>query len=205
MTITEKIENIVKNLKTRKSKNIIYISLICICVGWFGYRFFAVFSEGNTDVFNIVRDDLANGTPIEILVVKKTDGVLYEPITIKNNRAYVSGARIGLFKTGQKVGDCKIVSVSRNIDLDTGMHIIKTSHCDNGLKYVEIQKNGVYVPVSAVHGNTVYIVDNDVARAQNIEIGGRDMQNVLISSGINDGDLLILSNVKDGQKIRSIK
>lgn len=205
MTINEKIENVIKKLKTRKSKNIIYIVLVCIGVGWFGHRFYAVFSEGNTDVFNIVRNDLKNGTPIETMRALKSDGVLYEPVTIQNNRAYVSGTRVGLFKAGQKIGDCKIISVSRNIDLDTGMHVIKTSNCGDGLKYVEIQKHGIYIPVSAVHGNIVYVVDNNIARAQNVKIGGRDIKNVLIDSGINNEDLIILSDVKDNQKIKIMK
>ena len=205
MTITEKIENIVKKLKTRKSKNIIYCLVVGALVLVFGYRFYVVARERGTDVFNITRNNIENGTPVEILTMSETDGVLYEPITIKNNRAYVSGARINTFKVGQKIGDCKIVSVSHNIDLDTGMHVIKTDKCSNGLQYVEIAKRGLYVPISAVRGNSVYVVDSGVARSRDIIISGRDLQNVLVKSGLQNGDVVILSDVKDGEKIKIIK
>lgn len=205
MITSEKIENIVKKLKTRKSKNIIYSIIVGVLVLVFGYRFYSVAREHNTDVFNIIRNNVETGIPVEVLSVSETDGVLYEPLTIKNNRAYVSGARINTFKPGQKIGDCKIVSVSRNIDLDTGMHVVRTSNCKDGLQYVEIVQHGFFVPVSAVHGNAVYIADSGVARSQDIIISARDVQNVLVKSGLQDGDIVILSDVKDGEKIKIIK
>ena len=148
---------------------------------------------------------MKNGTPVEILKMNENDGFLYEPITIKNNRAYVSGARVDLFKPGQTLGDCKIIHVSRNIDLDSGIHVIKTSKCEDGLKYVQNVKKGFFIPVSAVHGNSVYVAESGVAHLRDVEIIGRDMQNVLIKKGINEDDLVILSDVNDGQKIRIIK
>jgi len=205
MTILENIEILIKKLHTRKSKNIIYLILVALVVGAFAYRFSVIAKEGNTEVFNIIRNDLANGTPIETLKMNQTDGILYQPITIKNNRAYVSGARVDLFKSGQKIGGCKIVSVSQKLDLDTGMYVIKTDKCDDGLQYAENKKYGFYVPTSAVYGNVVYIADNGFARARQIEIAGRDANNVLIVSGINDGDVIILSHVKDNQKIQIVK
>ena len=205
MTKTEMIENFLKKLKTRKNKNIIYIIVAVLILGTFGYRFYSVIHERNFDVFNIVRNNIAMGTPVDVLEMQKTNGVLYEPITIKNNRAYVSGVRVNMFHAGQKVGNCKIVSVSHNIDLDTGMHVIKTSGCSNGLQYAENTKYGFYIPVSAIYGNTVYIADGDVARSVNIEIENRDMQNALIKSGIKSGDIVILSNVSENQKIKVVK
>ena len=181
------------------------VVLISIAVACFGYRFYRVASEGNTNVFNIVRNDLKNGTPVETLIATQTKGVLYEPITIKNNRGYVSGVRVKLFYNGQNMGDCKIVSVSKDIDLDSGMHVIKTSKCKDGLKYAENIKTGFLVPTSSVRGNTVYVADAGVARMRNVEIDGHDAQNVLIKSGINDGDVIILSDIKDGQKIKIVK
>jgi len=202
LTKTEIIENIVKKLKTRKSKTVIYTIVVILVVCAFAYRFFAVVQENNFDVFNIIRNNEANGTPVSVLGMKKRDGVLLEPLTIKNNRAYVSGARISLFKPGQKIGKCKIISVSHNIDLDTGMHVIKTSGCENGLQYAENVKNGFYVPVSALRGNAVYVVNNGVAELRKIVIENRDMNNALVKSGLNLGDLVILSNVKNGEKIK---
>ena len=178
---------------------------IALVVGCFAYRFYSVAKENSTQVFSIARNDIENGTPVETLKIMEQDGVLYEPLNVKNNRAYVSGARVKMFRAGQKMGDCKIVSVSKNIDLYTGMHVIKTSNCSDGLKYVEYAKRGFYVPVSSVYRNVVYIADGDVARVRNIEIGGQDSQNVLIKSGLKNGDIVILSNVQDNEKIKIVK
>ncbi|MBR3511111.1 MAG: hypothetical protein IKN73_03555 [Alphaproteobacteria bacterium] len=204
MTKTERIENIVKKLKTRKSKGIIYTIVIFCVAALFGYRFYAVSQENNFEVFNIIRDNMENGLPVEVLNMEKTDGVLMEPLTVKNNTAYVSGARIKYFKSGQKMDNCKIVSVSSEIDLDSGMYVIKTDKCVDGLHYAENKKNGFYVPVSAIRGNSVYVVNNGVAQIRDIVIDNRDAQNVLIKSGLESGDIVILSNVQNNQKIKII-
>ena len=205
MITTEKFEQIVKNFYTPKNKKIIYITLGVLAVLVVGYRFYSVAKESNFKVFNIIRNNAAQGTPITVLEMKKTNGVLLEPLTIKNNRGFVSGARISSFKSGQKIDDCKIVSVSHNIDLDTGMHIIKTAKCKDGLQYVEKEKNGFYIPVSAIHGNVVYVENSGVAKMREIVIEDRDAQNVLIKSGITDGDIVILSNVTENEKVKVIK
>ncbi len=202
LTKTEIIERIVKKLKTRKSKSIIYMVFIGLILCAFAYRFYSVSKENNFEVFNIVRNNAQNGVPVRVLNVQKTDGVLLEPLTIKNNRGFVLGARLPYFKSGQKVGDCRIASVSHNIDLDTGMHVIKTSGCKDGLQYVENKKNGFYVPVSALRGSTVFVVNDGVAQSREIVIENRDSENALIKSGITDGDIVILSSVQDGEKIK---
>lgn len=202
LTKTEIIERIVKKLKTRKSKSIIYMVFIGLILCAFAYRFYSVSKENNFEVFNIVRNNAQNGVPVRVLNMQKTDGVLLEPLTIKNNRGFVSGARLPYFKSGQKVGDCRVVSVSHSIDLDTGMHVIKTSGCKDGLQYVENKKNGFYVPVSALRGSAVYVVNDGVAQLREIVIENRDSENALIKSGINDGDIVILSSVQDGEKIK---
>lgn len=202
LTKTEIIENIVKKLKTRKSKAVIYTIVVTLVVCAFAYRFYAVSKENNFEVFNIIRNNAKNGVPVQVLDMQKTDGVLLEPITIKNNRAFVSGKRLAAFKAGQKVGNCRVVSVSQNIDLDTGMHVIKTSGCENGLQYAENTKNGFYVPVSALRGNAVYVAQDGVAELREIVIENRDMNNALVKSGLNFGDVVILSNVKNGEKIK---
>lgn len=202
LTKTERIENIVKKLKTRKSKNVIYTIIISLIVAVFVYRFWSVSNENNFEVFNIVRNNAQNGVPVRVMEMQKTDGVLYEPLTIKNNRAFVSGVRLSAFKAGQKVGNCKIVSVSHNIDLDTGMHVIRTSGCADGLQYAENVKNGFYVPVSALNGNAVFVVENGIAQSREVVIENRDLENALIKSGINAGDVVILSSVQNGEKIK---
>lgn len=202
LTKTERIENIVKKLHTRKSKNVIYTIIVVLIVAVFAYRFWSVSNENNFEVFNIVRHDAQNGVPVRVLEMQKTDGVLYEPLTIKNNRAFVSGVRLSAFKAGQKVGNCKIISVSQNIDLDTGMHVVRTSGCADGLQYAENKKNGFYVPVSALNGNSVFVVENGIAQSREIVIENRDLENALIKSGINAGDVVILSSIQNGEKIK---
>lgn len=201
-TNTEKIESIIKKLKTRESKKIIYTIIISIVVCIFAFRFYMVAKENNFDVFNIIRNNEKNGTPVYVMEMKKTDGVLLEPLTIKNNRGFVSGKRLHLFRAGQKIGNCKIISVSNKIDLDTGMHIVKTSGCTNGLQYVENTKNGFYVPVSALRGNSVYVSENGIAKLREIIVENRDSENALIKSGLNEGDIVILSNVQENEKIK---
>ena len=202
LTKTERIENVVEKLETRKSKVIIGLILAILVLFAFSYRFYVIEQENHFEVFNIIRHNASNGVPVRVLEMQKTDGVLFEPLTIKNNRGFVSGVRIGLFKIGQKIGNCKITSVSKNIDLDTGMYVIKTNGCEDGLQYVENRKSGFYVPVSALHGNTVFVVSEGVAQSREVVIENRDMQNALIKSGINEGDIVILSNVQDGEKIK---
>ena len=202
LTKTEIIENIVKKLKTRKSKSVIYAVILVLVASAFAYRFYAVAMENNFEVFNIIRHNQQNGVPVKVLNVHNRQGVLLEPLTIKNNRAFVSGARLSFFKVGQNIGNCKIVSVSNRIDLDTGMHVIKTSGCADGLQYVENKKSGFYVSVSALHGNAVYVVNNGVAQLREVVIENRDMENALIKSGLNIGDIVILSNVQNSEKVK---
>lgn len=192
-------------MKTRKAKNITYLVCFTLFFVTFAYRFYVVEAERNASVFNIIRNNASNGTPVNVIEVSGQDGILHEPVNIKNNRAYVAGNRVGMFRAGQNVGDCKISYVSNNIDLDTGMYVIKTSKCTDGLRFIENKKHGFYVPVSAISGNYVYVVNGDVARKQEVVISGRDLQNAVIQSGLNNGDMVILSNVKDNQKIRVVK
>ena len=202
LTKTEIIERIVKRLKTRRSKAVIYAIILVLIACAFAHRFYAVSSENNFEVFNIIRNNAENGVPVQVLDMEKTDGVLLEPLTIKNNRGYVTGARLSFFKSGQKIGACRVVSVSHNIDLDTGMHVVKTSGCKDGLQYAENIKNGFYVPVSALHGNAVFVAENGIAQYREVIIENRDSNNALIKSGINAGDVVILSNVQNGEKIK---
>ncbi len=203
--ITAQIEKLIKKLKTRKSKNIIYLIVICFVVSVFAFRFYTVAAERNCAVFNIVRNNIENGTPVKVLEMQEQDGFLYEPLNVKNNRAYVSSERLKFFHVGQSLGDCKIVYVSKRLDLDSGMYVIKTANCDDGLKYAENKKYGFYVPLSSVYNNAVYIVNNGIAEKREVVIKARDSQNVLIKSGLQNGDVVILSNVKNNEKIQIIK
>lgn len=198
-------EKIAENLKTKKMKRFFAILTIAILIGWVVFRFAAVASENSRHVFNASRVAEAQGTPIEVITVSRTDGVLREPITVKNNRALVSGARAAKLRAGQKIGDGKIVSVSRKIDYDTGMHVVRTSGVTDGLQFAEISGNGFYVPISAIENNTLMIVEDGVATTRNVVIAAQDAAMAQITSGLNDGDRVVLSHVQDGTKVKVIK
>ncbi|MBQ8473765.1 MAG: hypothetical protein IJ500_02790 [Alphaproteobacteria bacterium] len=198
-------EKIAENLKTTKMKRFFTILLIAVLVGWVIFRFAAVASENSRHVFNAARVAIDQGTPIEAITVSRTDGVLREPIAVKNNRALVSGARVEKLRAGQKIGDGKIVSVSRNIDYDTGMHVVRTSGVSDGLQFAEISGNGYYVPVSAIENGVVMVVDGDVADARHVTVAAQDASVAYITGGLNDGDRVILSHVNPGTKVRVIK
>ena len=85
------------------------------------------------------------------------------------------------------------------------MYVIKTANCSDGLKYAQNKKRGFYVPVTAVYGNTVYVVNQGRACVREIGIIARDSQNVLVKSGLNNGDIVILSNVQKDEKIQIVK
>lgn len=205
MNVFSNLNLIIQKCKTRTAKIIFLILLGVIVVGWFAYRFAVVSYERNLPVVNVTRINLENGTPVVVNEIKYKKDFLYEPLNVKYNRAYVSGARIKSFKAGQSLGSCNIVSVSNNIDLNTGMHVIQTNNCKDGLLYVKIPYEGLFVPSSAVFGNVVYVVNGDKAEVRKVDVVARDLQNVLVKSGIQDGDVVIMSTVQDGQKIKVMK
>lgn len=198
-------EKIAENLKTKKMKQFFAILTIAILIGWVVFRFAAVASENSRHVFNAARVAIDQGMPIEAITVSRTDGVLREPIAVKNNRALVSGARVVKLRAGQKIGNGTITSVSRKIDYDTGMHVVRTSGVADGLQFAEISGNGFYLPVSAIENNTVMVVEDGIATVRNVVINAQDANMAQITSGLNDGERVILSRVQDGTKVKVIK
>jgi len=188
-----------------KIKKWIYIFCICALAFWVIFRIVMLIIQHNQQVFNIARDIDMNGTPVLTMMAENTSGALREPITVEKNRAYVTGGRVGLFRVGQRVGDGKIVSVSQNINLDTGMYVIKTSGVSDVLQYVEYTRNGYFVPVSAVIDGNVYVYENGVATLRHVIVAHSDANTALITQGLRDGDIIILSNVSDGEKVRITK
>lgn len=197
-----RIVNFFKTKNPDKLKKWIYILSVLALVFWIGFRIFALVSQHNQQVFNIARDISENGTPVAVMTAKNSSGVLHEPITVENNRAYVTGGRVGLFRTGQKVGNGKIASVSQHINLDTGMYVIKTSGVENGLQYVEYTRNGYFVPVYAIVGENVFVYENGQAVVRKVIVAHSDADVALITQGLHDGDMVILSKVSDGEKVR---
>ena len=191
-----------KILQNKKFKHTFFIAFIVIMILWCVFRFAAVASENARYVFNASRVALESGLPIESVVVTTQRGTLYEPLAVRDNRAYVTGERAHMLRAGQRVGDGKIVSVSTNLDLNTGMHLVRTSGVSNGLQFAEFTTSGHFIPLYAISGDTVYVVENVVATARTVKIARQDAERAYIKSGLNDGDVVILSKVKSGEKVK---
>ena len=195
-------EKIAENLKTKKMKHFFAILTIAILIGWVVFRFAAVASENARYVFNASRAAADVGLPIESVQMVATDGVLYEPISVKNNRAYVTGNRASKLRAGQKIGTGKIVSVSKNLDLETGMFLVKTSGVSDGLHHAEFAANGYFVPLYAITDGSVFVAENGVATLRSVQIARQDSETAYITSGLRDGDIVILSRVNAGDKVK---
>lgn len=195
-------EKIQKTMKTKRFKHIVFCALVLLLIGWAVFRFAAVASENARYVFNAARVAADTGAPIEVIEMSRKSGVLYEPLSVQNNRAYVSGARAANLRAGQRVGNGKIVSVSSGLDLDTGMYVVRTSGVADGLQYAEYSANGYFVPLYAIADNSVLVVSDGVATPRAIKIARQDAENAYIASGLDDGDIVILSTVNAGDKVQ---
>ena len=180
----------------------IYIIFTILLFGLIGYRTNSLIAESRREVFNQNRIIAEYGLPVDYIILNKKTDVLKEPLSVKNNRALVSINRISRFGVGDKVEGGKIVSVSNKIDLDTGMYIIRTTGVKNGDWFSESRHKGFFVPLYAISNNTVFIATDGIASPVKIEIKNRDSKNALIAGVINDGDILIVSKVESGQKIK---
>ncbi|MBQ8367964.1 MAG: hypothetical protein IJX43_02825 [Alphaproteobacteria bacterium] len=189
-------------MKTKRFKHIVFCALVLLLIGWAVFRFAAVASENARYVFNAARVAADTGAPIEVIEMSRKSGVLYEPLSVQNNRAYVSGARAANLRAGQRVGNGKIVSVSSDLDLDTGMYVVRTSGVADGLQYAEYSANGYFVPLYAIADNSVLVVSDGVATPRAIKIARQDAENAYIASGLDDGDIVILSTVNAGDKVQ---
>ena len=198
----ERITKFFKIKNPERVKKWIYILTVAALVFWILFRITMLVIQHNQTVFNISRDVAANGTPVVTMTAQNSSGVLHEPITVEKNKAYVTGARVGLFRAGQKVGGGKIASVSQNINLDTGMYVIKTTGVADGLQYVEYNRNGYFVPISAVVDSNVFVYENGVATLRKVIVAHSDADTALITQGLHDGDIVILSKVSADEKVR---
>lgn len=183
-------------------KKFAYIFCAVALVGWVAFRFAAIGSENSRYVFNATRVAVEQGAPADVLEIHKDTGILKEPLSVKNNRALVSSARAYKFRAGQNIGDGIIVSVSNNIDLDSGMHIVKTRGVTDGLSYAESEKTGYFIPAHAINNGVVMVSENGVAKKRDIQIAAQDSNQALISMGLTDGDIVILSKIGEGDKIK---
>lgn len=189
-------------MATKRFKKIVFISLMAVLLGWVIFRFAVVASENARFVYNATRVAADSGTPVMVTEMSKKTGVLYEPLSVKNNRAYVSALCASKLRAGQKVANGKIISVSTDIDFDTGMYIVRTSGVSDGLQMAEFSATGYFVPLYAITGSTVYVVENGIATARDIKIARQDSETAYVESGLKNGDLVILSSVRAGDKVQ---
>lgn len=198
----EKLQQLMEQLKQPRARKIMSIGLIAVLVLWVVFRFTMIGIENARSVYNAARVAETDGVPVVVQQIERTSGVLREPIAVKSNRAYVASGRAHKFGAGQHVAGGVIVSVSPDIDLDSGMHVVRTRGVADGLQYAEFRATGHFVPVYAVNNGVVMVADGDIARARDVVVAHQDADNALISSGLNDGDVVILTRVSDGEKIQ---
>lgn len=199
--IKSTVSRVVTWLKTPRGKKTIYLALVIAMLGWVLFRFAVIGAQNQLQVFNTARDMAANGVPVSVVEMQRAPGVIREPLTVQNNRAYVSGARAGLLRAGMRVGTGEIVSVATNIDLDTGMHVVRTRGVPDGMQFAEFRATGYFIPVSSVSNNAVYVLRDGVAVRTPVTVSRQDTDTAYITSGLNDGDIVILSRVNDGDKV----
>lgn len=185
-----------------KYKKLIYILCSVFLAGLIGFRVYVISSESARQVFNPSRAEVEKGAPVAKLEVVKKSGILNEPLFIKNNTAFVSSVRVNKFKVGQRVDTGKIISVSNQIDLDSGLFRIKTSGVADGSNFAELKYVGFFVPAYAVKESNVMVAENGVAHKHAVNVIDQDSENAVISSGLSDGDIVILSQVDEGEKVR---
>lgn len=195
-------DKIQQALRSKKIKHAFFIALVAVMVGWVIFRFVAYASENSRYVFNASRVAAENGLPIESVIVQSKSGTLYEPLSVKNNRAYVSAERASKLRVGQKIEKGTITFVSKNIDLNTGMYLVRTSGVSDGLHFAEFTTDGIFVPLYAVSNNSVMVVDNGVAVLRDVKIARQDSETAYIESGLQPGDIVVLSNVQPGVKVK---
>lgn len=182
-----------------KHKKLIYILIGAIFVCWIGFRINSIYQESKRQVFNVARQSAVS---VETMIAGREMGVLREPIFVKNNTAFVSAARVNKFRPGQTIENGRIISVSKNINLDTGMYQIQTSGVQNGEHFAQQKYTGFFIPEYAVRDGKVMISENGIATVKEVEIVNNDAENALINSGLNDGDIIILSRVEPGTKVQ---
>ena len=186
-------------------KKRIAILLIIFMTLWTLFRIASLVEEARRPVFNAHRDFAAHGVPVRTMTMTRKTGVLYEPVHIANNRAVISCARTYRFAAGQQIsGGGRITGVILRPSLDTGMCAITTRDAPSGDAFVEISHNGFFIPNSAIRDGVVMLKVDGVATPQVIGWVSSDARTTVVSN-LNDVDIVVLSIVDEGIKIRSLK
>ncbi|MDR3208373.1 MAG: virulence-associated V antigen [Rickettsiales bacterium] len=162
-----------------KKKAAIFLSILLLSV-LVGYRIQKLREEGVRHVNNIVRIHKEKGSPHEYVVAEKTTDFLEEPLFVQNGRALVSADRVHMFSTGQKIKDkdANITFVSRDIDLDTGMFIVRVSGNITGNVMALREYTGFFLPVDAVLPAGAKVVAKDNQR--------------MVVAGLKDGERIVI-------------
>ena len=191
-----------KKFNDKKVKKIVYTAVLGVFVLWFVYRFIMVAIESHMDVFNPVRNAAQNGIMVDTIIAERKTGVIKMPLSVENNRAYVSAAHRRGLKVGQKIGDGEIIYVANNLDLDTGMYIVKTKNVADGVVFAESECSGFFVPTYALRDGVIMRAESGVAEAVSVNVNASDSDFSCVTGDIKDGDIIILSKVDSGQKIK---
>lgn len=190
-----------KKFSDKKIKKIVYTSVFVVLAIWFLYRFVMVAIESRMVVFNPVRDAGQNGIVVDTIVAEQKTGIIKTPLSVENNRAYVSGAHRRGLKVGQKVGSGEITYVGNQLDLDTGMYIVKTKNVDDGVVFAETECSGFFIPTYAVRESQIMRAESGSAAVVSVSVSASDSEFSCVSGDIHDGDIIVLSKVSAGQKI----
>ena len=172
---------------------------------WVAFRIVMLILTAHQSVFNATRDAAVSGIPVSVVVARDADGVIRTPLAVRDNRAYVSGVAAGLLGRGMKVADGEIISVSSSMDLDSGMYLVRTRGVADGVHYAEYRARGIFIPAQAIVNGTVMVVENGVAAPRGVVVARDDATSALISDGLQDGDVVIVSRVQPGTVVRAIE
>lgn len=190
-----------RNFDDKKTKKILYTVVLGVLGLWFVYRFIMVAIESQMTVFNPVRAAGKIGIVVDTIVAEQKTDVIKTPLSVENNRAYVSGTHRRGLKVGQKIGDGEITYVANQLDLDTGMYVVKTKNVQNGVEYVESKCTGYFIPTYAVRESQIMRAESGAAVAVPVTVSASDSDFSCVVGDIHDGDVIVLSKVGAGQKI----
>jgi len=190
-----------KKIDDKKLKKNVYTAVLVVLALWFVYRFVMVAIEAHMNVFNPIRDVEKNGIVVDTIIAEQKTGVIKTPLSVEDNRAYVSAAHRHLLKVGQKVGNGTIVSVANQLDLNTGMYIVRTRNVDDGVAFAETDCVGFFVPTYAVRDNTIMRAESSMAAPVSVTVIASDSDFSCVSGDIQDGEVIVLSKVEPGQKV----
>lgn len=172
------------------------------------YRIAALVREANRPVYNIARIQVSQGTPVETLELQP-GGELKFSLSFRNGRAFVANdIRLKLrknMKVESEEWNAEIINVSNNIDFDTGLYEIRIDKKINGEGYAIEKVDGILIPRLALSGNQVWINEDGIARVKKIRIANHDAEQILVQTGLEAGDQLIVSstaNLIDGVKVK---